>query len=720
MALRLGELVAIISADDSRFRRTLSSVHTQLMRVGQAGAFVGLAGSATTFAAALAPALGLLAAGPTVLAAFKVGVFALQMALDGLGDTLGAALVGDAKAFEEALAELPPHARAVAAELGGVFFGMQKNVQNAFFAPMRAQSRGLADDLRGPVQGGMSGVGAALGRVGARVMGVAREARTLAFLRGLFFGVRQGIDAAGAGVPVLVRGVRDLAAVFVDDLGRGGAVLGGLMTRAGQWLSAIAQGGRATAWVDNAVDRVGQLIRIARNLGIVVAAVFGAANTDAGDLAGGLERITAQMAAWAQSAEGQAQLASTFGLINQTASELVAILPLLVGPLGLIVDMLEALPGGTSGTAAQFLAWSLAIGMVTSRLGPLVGLAGTAAGGVGRVAGALRDADSPSRRFVSRMGDAASAMGRASAAAVRHAATAAATGARVAASWAMMAARAMANAVRMAAAWVLSMGPVGWIITAVVAAVALVIANWDKVARFFTTTLPNGIRAGVGWIVGFISGAARRGFLGPVPWIIANWTRVRNFFTQTLPNGVRAGLNWVVSFATSLPGRIARAIGNLGSLLYNAGRNVLIGLYNGMVGMGSWLYNAILNLVKRIVPGPVLHVLGIRSPSRLFMGYGANLAQGLALGMENNAGLVSSAATTLAETAAGAGVPIAAATTTAGGRAGAAAVPGGGAGPVEVRVTLDARGADQEMLKLLRKVIRVQGGGNVQLALGGR
>jgi len=69
---------------------------------------------------------------------------------------------------------------------------------------------------------------------------------------------------------------------------------------------------------------------------------------------------------------------------------------------------------------------------------------------------------------------------------------------RVVASWATMAAKAMANAVRMAAAWVISMGPVGWVGAAIAGLVALVVSktDWmakaiefmkDKILKIFTT-----------------------------------------------------------------------------------------------------------------------------------------------------------------------------------------------------------------------------------------
>jgi len=384
VALRLGELVAIISADDSKFRKVLDRTHAGLTAVGKVGAFTALAGSATQLGVALAPAAGIVAALPGAFIAAKAASLGLQFALEGVGDTLSGAVTGDVEEFQESLKELPPTTRSVVREMGGALFGLQKRAQEAFFAPMQAQARGLGDDLRGPVQDGMTAVTGSMGRLAARVLAVAREARSIAFIRELGHAIGQAIDGAAVGVPVLVRGLRDIASVSLDSFGRAGRGLGQLMTAAGLWLSRMASSGRATRWINNAIERLQQLGRIGRNIAITLGAVFAGATTSSADLLGSLEGITAEMAAWAQSTEGQQQIASTWALLKDTASELAAILPLLAGPLGLIVDLLEALPGGTQGTAAQFLAWSIAIGLVTSRLGPLVVGVGRVAGGVGR------------------------------------------------------------------------------------------------------------------------------------------------------------------------------------------------------------------------------------------------------------------------------------------------------------------------------------------------
>lgn len=47
--------------------------------------------------------------------------------------------------------------------------------------------------------------------------------------------------------------------------------------------------------------------------------------------------------------------------------------------------------------------------------------------------------------------------------------------------YALLAAKSMVHAARVAASWFVAMGPVGWVIATVIALVALIIANWDKV-----------------------------------------------------------------------------------------------------------------------------------------------------------------------------------------------------------------------------------------------
>jgi TP901 family phage tail tape measure protein len=89
---------------------------------------------------------------------------------------------------------------------------------------------------------------------------------------------------------------------------------------------------------------------------------------------------------------------------------------------------------------------------------------------------------------------------------------------------------------------------------------------------------------------------------------------------------------------------IASAFVNLWHQAVDWGRNLIQGLWNGISGMAGWFVSQITGFVGKYITGPIKSLLGIHSPSRVFMEFGGYLAQGLAIGMTNNAHLVSHAA----------------------------------------------------------------------------
>ncbi|WP_030237917.1 phage tail tape measure protein [Streptomyces sp. NRRL S-350] len=127
--------------------------------------------------------------------------------------------------------------------------------------------------------------------------------------------------------------------------------------------------------------------------------------------------------------------------------------------------------------------------------------------------------------------------------------------------------------------------------------------------------------------------------------------------------GVQAALklvveafDWLVSggeraigYLARLPGMVVSFFSGAGSWLIDAGKNLLIGLYNGVISMSAWLASKLTGLIKDIVPGPVLRVLGIHSPSRVFHEIGMHVATGLANGIVAGSDPVSEAATGLAQ-----------------------------------------------------------------------
>ncbi|MFE0232220.1 hypothetical protein ACFWZS_34395 [[Kitasatospora] papulosa] len=250
-------------------------------------------------------------------------------------------------------------------------------------------------------------------------------------------------------------------------------------------------------------------------------------------------------------------------------------------------------------------------------------------------------------------------------------------GITAAAQWLLMAARAVAWAAVMAAQWLIAMGPIGWVIAAIVGLGLLIWANWDKIKvwtaaawdwvwnkikgvgqlllTFFLNftlygliikhwdTIKAATAAAWDWVWGKIKGIGTS-IVTTVGGFVAN--AVSRF--EGLKRGVATKATALVGYVAGLPGRLARGIGNLTSLLVEKGKNVVQGLWNGISGMGPWLAGKLTSFARSIIPGPIAKALGIASPSKVTAAQGRWIAKGLVVGMTGSAKQVKSAAEKLA------------------------------------------------------------------------
>lgn len=219
---------------------------------------------------------------------------------------------------------------------------------------------------------------------------------------------------------------------------------------------------------------------------------------------------------------------------------------------------------------------------------------------------------------------------------------------RVVGAWVLMGTQSLIQGARMAAAWLLAMGPIALVIAAVVGIVALIIANWDTIVSatkaawdwvwnkikgigqflinlFMNWSLPgliikhwNSIKSGTSrvWnaVVDFVKALPQRivGFF--LNWtlpglIIKHWSSIKSGTAQ------KAGE--MLAFVRGLPAKIAGYFGSFGSMLYGKGKDLVRGLWNGIKAMGSWLKSTLMSWAKNLIPGPIAKALGIHSPSRL-------------------------------------------------------------------------------------------------------
>jgi phage-related protein len=112
-----------------------------------------------------------------------------------------------------------------------------------------------------------------------------------------------------------------------------------------------------------------------------------------------------------------------------------------------------------------------------------------------------------------------------------------------------------------------------------------------------------------------------------------------------IPQLIEAGITLITSLVTALPEIIVAIVAAVPQIwdalvsafeefdLIEVGKNVIKGLWDGIVAMGTWLWDMVTGFVDDYVIGPVLDVLGIHSPSRVFRGIGQNVIRGLEGGL---------------------------------------------------------------------------------------
>lgn len=156
-------------------------------------------------------------------------------------------------------------------------------------------------------------------------------------------------------------------------------------------------------------------------------------------------------------------------------------------------------------------------------------------------------------------------------------------------------------------------------VTALAVTAALVIAYWEPIKGFFAGLWQ--------WVINGLAGLAS--------FFIGTWNNIRNAVSSAwngVKDAVNNGINSVVSFTSELPGKILKSLGNVGSTLYNAGKDLINGFMNGIKDYAQNAVNAARDAANGAVDA-VKRNLGIQSPSKVFAEIGGYMMEGLSVGI---------------------------------------------------------------------------------------
>lgn len=154
--------------------------------------------------------------------------------------------------------------------------------------------------------------------------------------------------------------------------------------------------------------------------------------------------------------------------------------------------------------------------------------------------------------------------------------------------------------------------PITWVIVGIVALVAagyMLVKNWDKVKSFFVGLWAS-IKQGFNAFLGFVKNWGIL-LLGPIGFLIKGWQMVPGKFKQI-------------------------------------GIDILMGLWNGIKSKAFQLFDFVKNVGKGIATA-FKNVLGIASPSKVFMDYGVNITEGASKGIQKGQSKVTGASSGMAK-----------------------------------------------------------------------
>tara|TARA_Y100000310_G_scaffold336428_1_gene420949 strand:- start:42 stop:2648 length:2607 start_codon:yes stop_codon:yes gene_type:complete len=166
------------------------------------------------------------------------------------------------------------------------------------------------------------------------------------------------------------------------------------------------------------------------------------------------------------------------------------------------------------------------------------------------------------------------------------------------------------------------------VVTKVVNFVKTHIQSRFNAAKAITVAVWNRIKAIISNVVGRI-----KSIIGGLSAIIG---RVRQIFSN-IKEAIVSKLQAAIAFVRGVKDKILGPFAGIGSWLFNAGKQLIQGMINGVKAMAGALIESAKGVVRNAINGAKA-LLGINSPSRVFHDIGVNTVLGFVKGMDAEGG----------------------------------------------------------------------------------
>lgn len=201
-------------------------------------------------------------------------------------------------------------------------------------------------------------------------------------------------------------------------------------------------------------------------------------------------------------------------------------------------------------------------------------------------------------------------------------------------------------------------GALPQIIQAIVSAIPAII---NGIINALLSAIPQIIQAGINLLISLIQALPQiiSTVVTAIPEIVSGLV---NAIANNIPAIIQAGVELLVSLVQNLPTIIkevikaipaivtslVKAIGEGVPKIVDAGLNLVKGLFNGISNAVSWLYGKLKGWVSSVL-SYIKDLFGIHSPSKETAVFGKYVAQGLGVGIEDNADAANKASKKLSD-----------------------------------------------------------------------
>lgn len=173
----------------------------------------------------------------------------------------------------------------------------------------------------------------------------------------------------------------------------------------------------------------------------------------------------------------------------------------------------------------------------------------------------------------------------------------------------------------------------------------LLTALLDTILKY----MPHLVDVGLKIVIAFLNGVASK--IGAVIDAATNLAiQFIEGLQRNIPKLIQAGINYILSFLNAIANAIRDNSAKMGEAGANIGTAIIEGMIRGLGGAVGKLVSKAVDIAKSAL-NAAKNALGISSPSKEFMKVGQFAAEGMAIGLDNYAHIVSASAEDVAQSA---------------------------------------------------------------------